>query len=195
MKIREAAFVKSALEPRDYPKPGWPEIAFAGRSNAGKSTLLNVLLNKKGLAKTSKEPGKTQTVNFFNVNDKVFFVDLPGYGYAKVSPALKETWGVAITQYLQQRQTLRLVCHLMDIRHRPTRNDFELLDLLAQCQRPTLIVATKSDKLGASAKREALDTLRKQLELDEDAVIVPFSALNKEGLRELWNVIDESLAS
>ncbi|HOE67821.1 MAG TPA: ribosome biogenesis GTP-binding protein YihA/YsxC [Candidatus Hydrogenedentes bacterium] len=195
MKIITAEFLKSAMTLQDCPRDIRPEIAFAGRSNAGKSTLLNVLLNRKGLAKTSKKPGKTQMLNYFDINAKYYFVDLPGYGYANVPLALKETWGRAITSYLGQRKTLKLVAHLMDIRHMPSDNDHELLDLLAEAEVPTLLVATKVDKVGAKQREEALAAIREKLGLDEEALIVPFSAITKEGLRDLWNIIDDCLRS
>ncbi len=195
MKIITAEFLKSAVTLKDCPRDNRPEIAFAGRSNTGKSTLLNVLLNRKGLAKTSKKPGKTQMLNYFDINAKYYFVDLPGYGYANVPLALKETWGRAITDYLGQRKTLKLVAHLMDIRHAPSDNDHELLDLLAETQVPTLLVATKVDKVGTKQREEALATIRDELGLDEEALIVPFSAITKEGLRDLWNIIDDCLRS
>lgn len=194
MKVVNASYVKSALRPDQYPKDGRPEIAFVGRSNVGKSTLLNVLLNKKGLAKTSKQPGKTQTVNFFDVNGKIYFVDLPGYGYAKVSKTLRQQWAEMLTLYLTSRPTLRMVMHLVDARHKPTDQDFQLLDLLEESEVPTLIVATKFDKVRASERAGALRELRKTLGLDDDALIVPFSSVTKQGLREVWNAIDEGLS-
>jgi len=190
MRIRTAEYVKSAILPEHFPRDGRPEIAFAGRSNVGKSTLLNVLLNKNNLAKTSKRPGKTQMINFFDVNGNIYFVDLPGYGFAKVSKALREEWGRAITDYLATRNTLRIVAHLIDIRHKPSQNDHELLDLLEEAKVPTVLVATKIDKLGAAERLRYLDALAEELDFDDDVPIIPFSAISKEGLRELWNTID-----
>lgn len=195
MRVRYAAFVKSVLRAEQGPADGRPECAFAGRSNVGKSTLLNTLLNRKGLAKTSKRPGKTQTINFFDVNGRVYFVDLPGYGYAKAPKDLQRAWGQAITAYLTSRKTLRLVVHLIDARHDPNQADLDLITLLEHARVPTLIVATKVDKLKASDRRRALKVLRDGLGLDEEALVIPFSAITKEGLGELWSVIDRYLQS
>lgn len=195
MKVTAAEFVKSALLPEDYPKDGRPECAFVGRSNVGKSTLLNILLNRRGLAKTSKRPGKTQTVNFFDVNGRCYFVDLPGYGFAKVARELQEEWGRALTAYLSDREPLRLVVMLLDARHTPTEKDEELLDLLETAEVPTLLVATKADKLKASEKEQSLKTIRRRLGLADDAAIIPFSAITKEGLRDLWRVVDDCLGA
>lgn len=195
MKIVSASYVKSAMRPEHYPCDGRPEIAFVGRSNVGKSTMLNVLLNKKGLAKTSKTPGKTQTVNFFDVNGKYYFVDLPGYGYARVSKEMREQWATVMTSYLTAKRPLRLVIALMDSRHAPADQDLDLLDLLEDAEVPSLIVATKADKLRVSEMEAASNTIRKALGLDEDAAIVPFSAQSKQGLRDVWNIIDATLKS
>lgn len=190
MRIKFAEFVKSAILPEQFPRDGRPEVAFAGRSNAGKSTLLNILLNKKNLAKTSKRPGKTQMINFFDVNGSVYFVDLPGYGFAKVSKALREEWGKAITDYLATRSTLRIVAHLIDVRHKPSHNDHELLDLLEEARVPAVVVATKVDKVGVADRRRYLRQMAAELGLEEEEAVLPFSAISKEGLRELWNTID-----
>ncbi len=193
MKIVSASYVKSAMRPEHYPSDGRPEIAFVGRSNVGKSTMLNVLLNKKGLAKTSKTPGKTQTVNFFDVNGKYYFVDLPGYGYARVSKEMREQWATVMTSYLKAKRPLRLVIALMDSRHEPVDQDLDLLDLLEDAEVPSLIVATKADKLRVTEMEAASNTIRKALGLDEEAAIVPFSAQSKQGLRDVWNIIDATL--
>ncbi|MDZ4860322.1 MAG: ribosome biogenesis GTP-binding protein YihA/YsxC [Candidatus Hydrogenedentes bacterium] len=193
MKVLSAGFVKSALRPEQYPRDGRPEIAFVGRSNVGKSTMLNILLNKKGLAKTSKTPGKTQTVNFFDVNGNVYFVDLPGYGYAKVGKSLREEWAKVLTSYLTSQRPLRLVVALVDSRHKPAGQDFDMLELLEQAQVPTLIVATKADKQRPNELAESLCDIRKTLDIDSDALLVPFSALTKAGLRDIWNVVDDAL--
>ncbi|HNR32021.1 MAG TPA: ribosome biogenesis GTP-binding protein YihA/YsxC, partial [Candidatus Hydrogenedentes bacterium] len=147
MKIETVKFVRSVWRAEDHPRDGRPEIAFVGRSNVGKSTLLNALLNRKALAKTSTTPGKTQAINYFNVNDKFYFVDLPGYGFAKVPKQLKEQWLRVMTQYLLERAALRLVVALVDARHEVSPKDVDVLHLLEDAERPTLIVATKIDKL------------------------------------------------
>ncbi|MCL4694560.1 MAG: ribosome biogenesis GTP-binding protein YihA/YsxC [Candidatus Hydrogenedentes bacterium] len=193
MKVISSTFVKSALRPDHYPKDGRPEVAFVGRSNVGKSTMLNTLLNRKGLAKTSKTPGKTQTVNFFDVNGKFYFVDLPGYGYAKVSKAMQQQWARILTDYLVGRPPLRLIVQLVDCRHTPGANDHHLLDLVEQAEVPAVLVATKWDKLKASERAGCVESIRKHLELDEDALIIPFSSMSKEGVRALWDVIAEQV--
>lgn len=194
MKVVSADYVTSAVKPEQYPAPDRPEIAFAGRSNVGKSTLLNTLLRRNGLAKTSKTPGKTRTVNFFNVNDRLYFVDLPGYGYARVSKSMKKAWSAAISSYLFGRETLRMAVHLVDSRHEPMARDEELLDLLERAEVPTLVLATKVDKLKASQRAKNLALIREGLGLGEDALVLPCSAVTREGIGELWRVIDERIA-
>lgn len=189
MKITSARFVKSALKREDFPKGGYPEVVFAGRSNVGKSSLLNKLMGQRGLAKTSKTPGKTRTVNFFAVNERFYFVDLPGYGFARVPKGMKAAWGRMLTGYLKHRDPLCLAVHLIDARHPPTRNDFELLDLLSQAERPTLLVATKWDKLNQSERAKSVRAIRTAFDLEEDAMVVPVSAETGEGIKELWEII------
>ncbi len=194
MRVTSAAFVKSALKLDDCPRDGRPEIAFCGRSNVGKSSLLNTLFRRNGLAKTSKTPGKTQTLNFFCVNEQVYFVDLPGYGFAKVSKSLKGNWNKALSTYLSNRDALRGVCHLIDSRHPPTKLDHEMLDLLEEAERPTILVATKFDKLKANERQKSLAIMRADFGLPDDAVIVPFSSMTRLGEKELLHVIDELLS-
>lgn len=193
MKLKHVAFLKSALKPEDLPRDGRPEIAFIGRSNVGKSSLLNTLLNRKGLAKTSSTPGKTQTLNYFDINGACYFVDLPGYGFAKVPMALKEQWNHYMTLYLQEREPLKLVCMLVDARHKPSALDLDMLSLLDEAAAPTLVVATKIDKLKQSERQANLTLIRETLQLDEEAFILPFSSVTREGLAPLWEVIDEQL--
>ncbi len=193
MKVRQAEFVTSAVRPEQYPGDKRPEIAFVGRSNVGKSTLLNILLNRRGLAKTSKKPGKTRLINFFDVNGEIYFVDLPGYGFAKVSKKERMSWERSITEYITGREQLRLVMHLVDARHKPNDADRALLDMLDEAEVPALIVATKADKLRARDRGPALKQIRDELELDDEALIVFYSAETKEGVRDLWDVIDDCL--
>lgn len=190
MKVNHAEFVKSAMHPRDYPRDNRPEIGFVGRSNVGKSTLLNAVLKRKGLAKTSGTPGKTRTLNFFDVNGKVYFVDLPGYGYAKVPKSMKDQWVQCMTSYLTDREPLRLVAVLLDARHKPTGLDHDMLALLEEAEAPTLVVATKIDKLGRSQRAAQLRLIREELGLEKDALVLPCSGVTGEGVRELWEVID-----
>lgn len=193
MKVVTAQFVKSALRQEDYPKDRRPEIAFVGRSNVGKSSLLNGLLRRKGLAKTSATPGKTQTINFFDINGKIYFVDLPGYGFAKVPKALKDEWNRVMTEYLKNREPLRLAVLLIDARHDPSPLDEHMLDMLEAAETPTLLVATKIDKVGKSRRTAQLNGIRRGLGLDQDAEIIPFSAETGEGVRLLWEIIDQQL--
>ena len=193
MKVQTAKFVKSALKREEYPRDRRPEVAFVGRSNVGKSTLLNTLLGRQGLAKTSGTPGKTQTINFFDVNGSIYFVDLPGYGYAKVPKQLKAQWNRVMVEYVQDREPLCMVAALVDARHEPTAQDHEMLAILDEAEVPTLVVATKIDKLKRSQRKTNLERIRRSLDLDDDALVLPFSGVSKEGLRELWDVIDDCL--
>jgi len=190
MKVTSAEYVKSAMKPDQFPRDRRPEFAFAGRSNVGKSSLLNRLLNRGGLAKTSGTPGKTQTINFFDVNGRIYFVDLPGYGFAKVPQAIKTAWNHVMAAYLSDREPLKLVVQLLDARHTPTENDLDMLGLLESAEVPTLIVATKIDKLKRSERAACLAAIRQKLELDDDALVIPFSSVTGEGVRPVWDVID-----
>ena len=193
MKVTHAEFITSAVRPDQYPAARRPEFAFVGRSNVGKSTLLNILLNRRGLAKTSKKPGKTRLINFFDVNGAVHFVDLPGYGFARVSKKERIAWERSITEYITGRDQLRLVMHLVDARREPGDADRVLLEMLDEARVPALIVATKTDKLRARDRLPAQRQIRQALELDDDALIVFYSAETREGVRELWEVIDDCL--
>lgn len=185
----EAEFICSALLPEHFPKAGRPEIAFMGRSNVGKSSLLNTLLRRKELARTSSKPGKTQTINFFDVDGKYYFVDLPGYGYARVSKSVKNEWSKRMLDYLRNRETLRLAVLLLDARHEPTENDLHMLDLLEQSEKPTLIVTTKIDKVRRTLRTKHLALIQKGLELEDDALIIPVSSVTSEGINKVWDVI------
>ena len=193
MKILSAEFIKSAMKPEQYPIDGKPEFAFVGRSNVGKSSMLNTILRRKGLAKTSSTPGKTQTINFFLINKSFYMVDLPGYGFAKVPQPIKEAWVRVLTDYLRERSPLRLAVLLVDSRHDPSDKDVEMLELLDKAEVPKLIVATKVDKLKSSEKARNLKRIREVLDLDDDALILPFSAETKEGVMDLWGVITDLL--
>jgi GTP-binding protein len=194
LKIINAAFLKSTIQTAQFPKDGRPEFAFAGRSNVGKSTLLNALMGRKGLAKTSSTPGKTQTLNFFDINSQLYFVDLPGYGYAKVPKDLKAQWNRVMLDYLRNRKELCMVAALIDARHKPTELDIQMIDLLDDAEKPTLIVATKIDKLKRGQRAKQMKLIRESLGLDEDALVLPFSGVSGKGVRELWQVIDDILA-
>ncbi len=166
------------------------EMAFWGRSNVGKSSLLNTLWNRKSMARTSAQPGKTQTINYYNVNDVCYMVDLPGYGYAKVSRELAEKWRKMIERYLDTSQALRVVFLLIDSRHDPTKQDVEMYRLLYQKGFNPLIIATKTDKLSRNEKKRKLSGIGRVLGAEPDTPILPFSALNREGKEEIWEYID-----
>jgi len=190
MKIVSADFIKSAFEEADWPRDQKPEIAFLGRSNVGKSSLMNSLLGVRGLARTSSTPGRTQAVNFFLINEKFRFVDLPGYGYARAPKDVKAKWNSAATDYLASRAQLVLSIHLVDSRHEPTKQDLQLHEWLVHHDRPHLIVATKSDKLSNNELRKNIERTRRVLKSDE---VVPFSATTGRGLEETWRVIERVL--
>ena len=172
------------------PENSLPDIAFAGNSNVGKSSLINAVMNRKSLARTSAQPGKTQTINFYNVNDTFYLVDLPGYGYAKVSEEVKAKWGKMVERYLRQSRQLKAVFLLIDIRHEPSANDRQMYDwIISQGYHP-IIIATKLDKLKRSQVPSALKTVREGLKAGKETIILPFSALTKQGREEIYEVID-----
>lgn len=173
------------------PENDKPEIAFAGKSNVGKSSLINALMNRKSLARTSSQPGKTQTINFYNINDALYFVDLPGYGYAKVSLAVKEKWGKMIERYLKKSQQLRLVFLLLDIRHEPSQNDRDMYEWIVYQGFHPVIIATKLDKINRSQRDKHLKMLREGIGAVPGTKILPFSSLTKQGRDEIWDCIDE----
>lgn len=189
MKIVSARYLKSALQPEDCPKDQRPEVAFVGRSNVGKSSLINTLLNHRSLAKISKSPGKTRTLNFFDINSKFYVVDLPGYGYAKAGGELKALWEKELPAYLRDRENLKLVVSLIDARHDPSVADVEMLEFLGECERPTLVIATKVDKLKRSERKPNFARIRETLNLDPEALLIPFSSVTREGVKEAWQVL------
>lgn len=186
MRITSAEFVTSAVTPAQYPADIGPEIAFVGRSNVGKSSLINTLLNRRGLAKTSSTPGKTRTINFFRVNGKLGFVDLPGYGYAQVSRAERAGWGPMVEQLFRTRPKLGGVIHLIDMRHPPTADDQQTRTWLLQWNRPLLVVATKVDKVGRPQRPKHVKQIVEGLNLHEDHTVTLFSAQTGEGREKIW---------
>ena len=173
------------------PENTLPEIAFAGKSNVGKSSLINGLMNRKSFARTSATPGKTQTINFYNINQELYLVDLPGYGYAKVSEQEKKKWGQMIERYLHQSKQLRAVFLLIDIRHAPSANDKMMYDwILSQGYHP-IIIATKLDKLKRSQVQKQVKVVRQGLGLSKDSILIPFSAVTKQGRDEIWDLAEE----
>ncbi|MBP3595162.1 MAG: YihA family ribosome biogenesis GTP-binding protein [Lachnospiraceae bacterium] len=177
------------------PENTLPEFAFAGKSNVGKSSLINALINRKALARTSSQPGKTQTINFYNVEDALYFVDLPGYGYAKVSQETKEKWGKMIERYLQKSKQLKLVFLLIDIRHEPSANDKNMYEWIEYNGFEPIIIATKLDKINRSQVQKHIKMLRTGLGLKKETILIPFSSETKQGKEEVWNIIDSYLTA
>ena len=169
------------------------EIAFAGKSNVGKSSLINALMNRKSLARTSSQPGKTQTINFYNVNEELYFVDLPGYGYAKVSVKEKEKWGKMIEKYLHTSKVLQAVFLLIDIRHEPSANDKQMYDWIMSNGFHPIIIATKLDKIKRSQVQKQIKLVKQGLGVDSDTIIIPFSSETKQGREETYELIDQLL--
>lgn len=190
MKVIEARYIASAVKQSQYPAEGLPEVAFAGRSNVGKSSLINLLVNRKSLARTSSKPGKTQTINFYQVNDTIYLVDLPGYGFAKVPLEVKATWGKMIEQYLAGRPLLKGLILLVDIRHEPTNDDILMYQWLQFIGLPTVVVATKADKISRGHRQRHLKVIREKLKLQPETLLVPFSTETKEGSDQLWELLD-----
>ena len=174
------------------PDNKFPEIAFAGKSNVGKSSLINGLLNRKSLARTSATPGKTQTINFYNINDELYLVDLPGYGYAKVSEAEKVKWGQLIERYLHNSKQLKAVFLLIDIRHEPSANDRMMYDWIVDMGYNPIIIATKLDKIKRSQIQKQLKLIKTTLNLVPGSVIIPFSATTKQGRDEIWELVEDN---
>ena len=175
------------------PENAWPEIAFAGKSNVGKSSLINALMNRKSLARTSAQPGKTQTINFYNINNCMYLVDLPGYGYAKVSQKEKEKWEKLIERYLNSSRMLRAVFLLIDIRHDPSANDRQMYEWIVSQGYEPIIIATKLDKLKRSQIQKHVKMVREGLGLLPGTKVIPFSAVSKQGREEIWELMDQLL--
>ena len=184
MKITSAEFVKSAFEEDHWVEDGRPEISFLGRSNVGKSSLLNSLLNRKKLARTSNTPGRTQSINFFLINEAFYFVDLPGYGYAKVPKKMRADWGKMAEDYLAKREQLVLSIQLVDSRHDPTKLDRQLYEWLTFHDKPNLVVATKADKLSKNQLNKSLDTIKKAM---AESKVIAYSSTTGKGKDAVWS--------
>ena len=193
MIIKSAEFVTSAVKPSQYPPAVLPEIAFAGRSNVGKSSLINTLVNRKRLVKTSSTPGRTQLINFFNINEKFSFVDIPGYGYAKVPAAVKKKWGPMIETYITTRKTLKGVVLIMDLRRTPGPEEMNMLDWLNHYDIPSVPVLTKSDKLSKTRQQKQLKEISNTLSADKDNLIL-FSAKSRQGKDEVWDAVKKLIS-
>jgi len=192
MKITSAEFLKSALKEVDWPRDSIPEIAFLGRSNVGKSSLINSLLGVRGLARTSSTPGRTQLLNFFLINSKFRVVDLPGYGYAKAPKEVRAEWSSAAEEYLAKREQLVLSIHIVDSRHEPSKQDLQLHEWLVHHHKPHLIVATKSDKLSKNELSRNVNRAARAFKSDN---LIIYSATKREGRDRLWSAIEKSLKS
>lgn len=191
MNVNNVALEAVAVKAAQYPEETMPEVAFAGKSNVGKSSLINTMINRKALARTSQNPGKTRTINFYNVESKLYFVDLPGYGYAKAPKSEIAKWGKMIEDYLIKREALKAIIMLVDIRHEPGANDKMMYDWLKHYGHKIIVVATKSDKLKRSQLPKHKKMLSEGLGLEKGDILIPFSSENKSGKEELWNVIED----
>ncbi|HOX15232.1 MAG TPA: ribosome biogenesis GTP-binding protein YihA/YsxC [Smithellaceae bacterium] len=195
MKIISAEFVKSAVWPPQYPLATMPEIAFVGRSNVGKSSLMNTLVGRRKLAKTSNTPGRTQLINFFTVNGSISFVDLPGYGFAKVSQSIKKDWGDMMDAYLRERQNLAMVIFILDIRRDPSEDDLSLRDWLEHYRIPYISILTKADKLSNNQAIVRKKLIEKSLGTNAQKKTILFSAKTQKGKEELWQFLENHLSS
>lgn len=176
---------------KDLPANSLPEVAFAGKSNVGKSSLINTVLGRKSYARTSSQPGKTATINFYNLNDEIYLVDLPGYGYAKTSKEESAKWGRMIERYLYESDSLYCIFLLIDIRHTPGENDIRMYEWINYMGYQPIIIATKADKLKRSQLNKHISDIRKSLNCDEDTIIVPFSSVSKMGLDEIYDMMEQ----
>ncbi|MEN1968310.1 ribosome biogenesis GTP-binding protein YihA/YsxC [Lentibacillus sp. N15] len=189
MKVTNAEIIISAVSQKQYPNDQLPEIALAGRSNVGKSSFINKLIARKNLARTSSKPGKTQTLNFYKINDLFYFVDVPGYGYAKVSKKEREKWGQMMEEYFQTRDTLKAVLLITDIRHAPTKDDVQMYDFIKYFELPVIVIATKLDKIPKGKRAAYLKRTRETLQVEAEDIVLPFSAETGEGKDEAWGVL------
>lgn len=189
MKITKAEIIISAVSKKQYPEGNLSEIAMAGRSNVGKSSFINTLLNRKNLARTSSKPGKTQTLNFYLINDSFRFVDVPGYGYAKVSKKEREAWGVMMEEYFAERDNLKAAALIVDIRHDPTEDDKLMYNFLKHYNLPVIVIATKLDKIPKNKRDHHARKMKKLLDMEENDVLIPFSSETGEGKEAAWRTI------
>lgn len=187
--IQKAEIIISAVGEDQYPELLLPEVAIAGRSNVGKSSLINKLLNRKKLARTSSKPGRTRTINFFNIEDELIFVDVPGYGYAKVSKEELEKWSEMLEHYFETREELSKVILIVDFRHKPTQQDIQMYDYLKYLDLPVLILATKADKVKPGVRNSHMNELLQTMKVSEADDVVTFSSITGEGVEEVWEII------
>ncbi|PTE68339.1 YihA family ribosome biogenesis GTP-binding protein [Staphylococcus devriesei] len=179
----------SAVQEAQYPETGLSEVALSGRSNVGKSSFINSMIGRKNMARTSQQPGKTQTLNFFNIDEQLVFVDVPGYGYAKVSKSQREKFGKMIEEYLTKRENLKLVIQLVDLRHNPTEDDVLMYDYLKHFDIPTLVICTKEDKIAKGKVQKHLKNIKEKLDLDSDDEIISYSSIQNTKQQQIWDLI------
>jgi GTP-binding protein len=189
MKVNKAEIVISAVRPEQYPDDGLPHIALAGRSNVGKSSFINKMINRKALARTSSKPGKTQTLNFYLINEMLYFVDVPGYGYAKVSKSERAAWGKMIETYITKSKHLKVLLLIVDLRHAPSKDDVMMYDFLKHHQIPTIVVATKADKIPKGKWQKHLKVVKETLQMEKEDPLVMFSAEAGLGKNEAWSTL------
>ncbi len=190
MKILKSDLHAIAVEPSQYPQDDFPEIAFAGRSNVGKSSFINSMINRANLARTSGKPGKTRTINFYIINESFRFVDLPGYGYAIASKSEKEKWGKIIEKYLQNRDNLKEVILIVDIRHEPTDQDLMMYNWIKEFGFKGLVIATKADKISKGAYQKSISIIRKKLGIEDTGLIIPYSSESKVNKEKVWSLFE-----
>lgn len=193
LNTHNASLLLSAANKSHYPEDDIPEIALAGRSNVGKSSFINTLLGRKNLARTSGKPGKTQLLNFFNIDDKIRFVDVPGYGYAKVSKVERARWGKMIEEYLTSRDNLRAVVSLVDLRHEPSTEDVQMYEFLKYYEIPVIVVATKADKIPRGKWNKHESMIKKKLNFEQEDAFVLFSSVDRIGIDQAWDAILEQI--
>lgn len=195
MKVHQAEIIISAVAPKQYPETQLPEIALAGRSNVGKSSFINTLIDRKNLARISGKPGKTQTLNFYLIENALHFVDVPGYGYAKVSKTERAKWGKMIETYLTTRDQLRAVVSLVDLRHKPSQEDIQMYQFLKYYDIPVIVVATKADKIPRGKWNKHESEIKKALDFDHNDTFILFSSVTKQGKEEAWAAIEQAIES
>ena len=193
MKVHNVEMIMSAVRPEQYPAEGYPEFALAGRSNVGKSSFINKMIGRKSLARTSSKPGKTQTLNFYKIEEQLFFVDVPGYGYAKVSKSSRETWGKFIQQYMTEREPLRAVIQIVDLRHAPSADDCAMYDFLVENNMPAIIIATKADKIPKGKWEKHKKVVRETLAMRPYDALIVFSSEKGIGMEEAWKEIESRM--
>ncbi|MBB4825878.1 GTP-binding protein [Sporosarcina luteola] len=193
MKVNNVEMIMSAVKPEQYPDDGYPEFALAGRSNVGKSSFINKMIGRKSLARTSSKPGKTQTLNFYKIEEQLFFVDVPGYGYAKVSKSEREAWGKMIERYLTGREQLRAVIQIVDLRHAPSEDDRLMYDFIVHYNLPAIVIATKADKIPKGKWMKHKKVIKDSLNLRPEDPLIVFSSEKGIGMEEAWREIESRM--